>query len=103
MKIFYERIRAEQVTWSTPYFTSVSLGISDAEQAKAVKISPKGTCLFDSVRPDDGLQEKFVADIKNLVAHRYIRIIPELCDDEGRTLLERAGILTGTAASNLNE
>lgn len=97
MKIFYERVVIGAVTLTTPYFSAMDLPISEGEHDRACLLSPSGMQLFALVVPQSGQEERFKAEITSLVTYRYIRVLPELCDDEGRALV--AHIVPETAKS----
>ncbi len=87
MIIFYERTVIMAVTNSTPYFSARNLLIEDPGREKAME-QKAASGLFAKVTPKDGMIERFEKDIAELSTWA-IRVIPEMCDDEGRALVER--------------
>ena len=98
MIIFYERLKFTDARSTPPYFTSKSLPILPEEERVAMNLAVTGPCLFAKVTPLPGLEIGFAENILKL-AEQTIHIIPELCDDEGRTLAEKVTTLIAEPAS----
>ena len=89
MKIFYERLVTGNPIWTTPSTVSQFWEIEPDMLEKAKGLATTSTHLFDLVTPDQCQKNNFIAKILELCLLGAIRVIPELCDDEGRELSER--------------